>query len=335
MAIGQAGGNIGALLEKRGHDVFFLNTSEEDLNLLSQSLHKYHLKGGEGCNKDRNKAKKLLAANVDEVLRQVQDVIQQKIVFVIFSSGGGTGSGMGPLMVELLQQECAKQAGAVVVLPGHTETVKAHCNAYECAKELADIQDMAATFFLDNDTRPNKLRINEVFVELFESFLKVPEHTSVRGNIDRAEVKEMLITSGAAVIQKLVKQESTTAKLIDSLHKSIFAPYEQDKAIRYIALSAAGDIQTEALEREFGVVLDAFQTYDAPATVCCLSGLSYPFTRILEIRDKVKENQSAILESAKAVTVNKLSEDIDLFGGLSKPEPVRKTSSRDLLKKYL
>ena len=69
---------------------------------------------------------------------------------------------------------------------------------------------------------------------------------------------------------------------------------------RYIALSAAGDIQTEALEREFGVVLDAFQTYDAPATVCCLSGLSYPFTRILEIRDKVKENQSAILESAKA-----------------------------------
>ena len=82
-------------------------------------------------------------------------------------------------------------------------------------------------------------------------------------------------------------------------------------------------------------MLDAFQTYDAPATVCCLSGLSYPFTRILEIRDKVKENQSAILESAKAVTVNKLSEDIDLFGGLSKPEPVRKTSSRDLLKKYL
>ena len=272
---------------------------------------------------------------MDEVLRQVQDVIRQKIVFVIFSSGGGTGSGMGPLMVELLQQECAKQAGAVVVLPGHTETVKAHCNAYECAKELADIQGMAATFFLDNDTRPNKLRINEVFVELFESFLKVPEHTSVRGNIDRAEVKEMLTTSGAAVIQKLVKQESTTAKLIDSLHKSIFAPYEQDKAIRYIALSAAGDIQTEALEREFGVVLDAFQTYDAPATVCCLSGLSYPFTRILEIRNKVKENQSAILESAKAVTVNKLSEDIDLFGGLSKPEPVRKTSSRDLLKKYL
>ena len=108
VAIGQAGGTIGALLEKRGHDVFFLNTSEEDLNLLSNSLHKYHLKGGEGCNKDRNKAKKLLAANVDEVLRQVQDVIRQKIVFVIFSSGGGTGSGMGPLMVELLQQECAK-----------------------------------------------------------------------------------------------------------------------------------------------------------------------------------------------------------------------------------
>lgn len=48
VAIGQAGGNIGALLEKRGHDVFFLNTSEEDLNLLSQSLHKYHLKGGRG-----------------------------------------------------------------------------------------------------------------------------------------------------------------------------------------------------------------------------------------------------------------------------------------------
>ena len=40
VAIGQAGGNIGQLLEEKGFNVLYLNTSEEDLATLDMAKHK-------------------------------------------------------------------------------------------------------------------------------------------------------------------------------------------------------------------------------------------------------------------------------------------------------
>ena len=71
VAIGQAGGNVGRLFEKMGYTVLYINTSEEDLKTLPDAAHKYHLEGGDGCNKDRAKAKKLLAQNIDRVMKEV------------------------------------------------------------------------------------------------------------------------------------------------------------------------------------------------------------------------------------------------------------------------
>ena len=66
IAIGQAGGNIGQLFEERGFSVLYLNTSEEDLSTLSGAKYKYHITGGEGCNKDRKKAKQLVIDDYDQ-----------------------------------------------------------------------------------------------------------------------------------------------------------------------------------------------------------------------------------------------------------------------------
>lgn len=89
VAVGQAGGNIGSALEEKGFNILYLNTSSEDLSTLETAKHKYHIKGGEGCHKDRDKAKGLLAENLDEILDQVKSCVPEKIIFVIFSTGGG------------------------------------------------------------------------------------------------------------------------------------------------------------------------------------------------------------------------------------------------------
>ena len=46
IAIGQGGGNIGSLFENLGHNVLYINTSQEDLKTLDEAKHKYHVKGG-------------------------------------------------------------------------------------------------------------------------------------------------------------------------------------------------------------------------------------------------------------------------------------------------
>ena len=341
IAVGQAGGNIGKLLEKKGYSVLYINTSLEDLGTLEDSAHKFHMEGGEGCNKDRTKAKKVLAGNLDRVLEQVRKKLPQKIIFIIFSAGGGTGSGTGPVLTGILQQEMEKTVGAVTILPSEEESVKAHVNAYECVKELADIPEMGTTFFLDNNTIRNKMRINEQFTRLLDNFICIPDRrSSALGNIDRAEIKEVLGTKGAAVICCLSRQKSgnnAAARIIEAIRKGIFAETGETRAVKYITILAAGglgSVDTRAIQTEFGTAYDIFQGYEADRTLCCLCGLRFPFGRMEEIKDRAMKNQGAIVESIKAVSDNPMSDGLDLFASVKKPDK-KKGNSRDLLKQFL
>ena len=64
VCIGQAGGNIGNLFDELGFNVLYINTSQEDLDTLKGAKHVYHIPGGEGCSKNRDKAKGVLASNL-------------------------------------------------------------------------------------------------------------------------------------------------------------------------------------------------------------------------------------------------------------------------------
>lgn len=97
VAIGAYGGNQGELFYKAGYPVVFINTAQQDLDSLTDipETDKYHIPGGEGCSKDRNKSKTIFSEDLDNVV----NVIKKKLVgldyiFIIGSCGGGTGSGI-------------------------------------------------------------------------------------------------------------------------------------------------------------------------------------------------------------------------------------------------
>ncbi len=338
VAIGQAGGNIGKLFEKMGYTVLYINTSDEDLKTLPDAAHKYHLKGGDGCNKDRTKAKKLLAQNLEKVIKEVSDKVPQKLVFTIFSAGGGTGSGIGPVLTTVLEQELDKIAGAITILPDENESVKTHVNAWDCVRELAEIEEIGACFFIDNNSGKGKMKLNDIFAGLLNNFISIPEKkASALGNIDRAEIKEVLSTRGAAIISRTSRQDTTTARVIEHLRKGIFAELDEVKAVKYVAVLAAGSqavINLQTLQAEFGTAYDIFQGFEGEQTICCLSGLRFPFSRMEKIKEKAMENQKALVESLNAVNVNPMGEGLDLFAKVKKPEK-KKGSSRDLLKQFL
>jgi cell division GTPase FtsZ len=102
VAVGQAGGNIGQIFEEKGYHVLYINTSQEDLDTLDHAKHKYHIPGGEGCNKDRHKAKQLVIDDFDQIEAKIEATLMADQLFVIFASGGGTGSGAGPMLADLL-----------------------------------------------------------------------------------------------------------------------------------------------------------------------------------------------------------------------------------------
>jgi cell division GTPase FtsZ len=336
VAVGQAGGNIGQIFEEKGYHVLYINTSQEDLDTLDHAKHKYHIPGGEGCNKDRHKAKQLVIDDFDQIEAKIEATLKADQLFVIFASGGGTGSGAGPMLADLLIDE-SWTVGAVTVLPAKDESIKAHINAYECFTELTGIEELSACFILDNE-RADKLSINHAFVEDFCTFLDVPKmHKSVRGNIDKAEIMETLRAHGMALVITCDAKES--AEVIARFKDNPYAPAEPDRAVKYIAASMSGSVEMTELEKAVGKPVDNYQTYNDDLTVCCLSGLTYPQSRLEEIYGIVSDNKDTVKKNIAAARSTELKKGVNFLADLESPkkkeEEKKPHTKRDIMNKYL
>lgn len=333
---GQAAGNIGKLFEMQGYRVINFNTSPEDLDTLD-AKYKYHISGGEGCNKDRRKAKQLLIADYDNIVAEIEAKLTAELYFIIYSTGGGTGSGVGPILSDMLIGE-GKTVGNVIILPdGEKESPKAHINAYECFSELNSIPGLGACFILDNERAADKFTINQRFVKDFCAYLEVPErHRSAKGNIDKAEIMETLSAHGAAVVFSATEKES--AKVIDNVHNNIFAPLENDRVVKYITASLNGNVRMEDLVTAVGMPLDTFATYNEEGTICCISGLSYPQNRLDHVYGRIDESREVVTNNLSSTEAT-LKKDANFLNDLLPPKRVDKSekpqSKRAIMSKYL
>lgn len=335
VAVGQAAGNIGRLLEMEGYAVLYVNTSEEDLETLEGVKFKYHIPGGEGCNKDRHKAKQLVVDDFDSIAAEIDaKAAGAGMLFVIFASGGGTGSGAGPMLADLLIDE-GRAVGVITVIPAPEESVKTQINAYECFTELEAIGGTGACFIIDN-ARGERMRLNREFVGAFTAFLGIPgRDRSIEGNIDRAEAMETLKAHGMAVAA--CSSGEGSAGLIRALSDGPSAPVEGDRAVKYIAASLAGDARMEDLEKAFGTPVDNFRTASAGQSCCCISGLSYPRGRLEEVYQKAMGSRELVERSLAAARDAGLKEGVNFLAGLEpRREGERKRQSkREIMGKYL
>ena len=145
-------------------------------------------------------------------------------LFIIGSAGGGTASGVLASMKRIVMNELDLKACIIVtILPNtKTESVKALINAYETLAEIEQLDEAGMT-------------INEMFFCYLDALL-TNSSSSVFGNVDNAEIEEMISTPGMAIISKLGKDKSDTQQLISTFRNNIYAPLEDDKVLKYIGL---------------------------------------------------------------------------------------------------
>lgn len=332
IAVGQAGGNIGNLLEKKGFSVLYLNTSKEDLE-VTKGKFKYHISNGNGCNKDRKKAKQLVIEDFENIYNEIQDKIKADIIYIVFASGGGSGSGASPMLSDLLVNQ-GNKVGLVTIIPSKDESVKAHLNSYECFKEIDEIDGLCGCFILDNEGK-NKMAINNDFVNLFTSFVTIPDrHKDTRGNIDKSEIIETLSAPGMAVIVS-GDDDSVISKFDDN----VFADMEDDEVVKYITASLSGKLTIKDIEKKVGVPFDNFKTFNKDKTICCVSGLSYPATRLNEVYEIVNEQKDSIKNKLNATKKSVITKDIDFFDEEPSTSKKKKetgvSKKEDIFSKYL
>lgn len=344
LAIGAYGGNQTLPFYKEKYQCLFVNTAIQDLDSLTEvdDKYKYHIPGGEGCNKNRKKSKDIFRKDLDNIINEIKEKLPGiEYLIIIGSSGGGTASGILASMKRIAMNELGLKACIIVtVLPNtRTESVKALINSYETLAEIEQVKEAGCTFILDNDKNSNKLKINDMFFCYLDALL-TNDSNSVLGNVDNAEVEELLSTSGMATIFKLGKDKSNTQQLISTFHNNIYAPIENDKIIKYVGLINAGkgkEICIDDIYSEIGIPLDAFIGYESDAMICMLAGLSLPYTKMEEIKEKIESNKDTINKSLLAQSESKLSDGLGFFdefipaGKSESKKEDKKKSNRDLL----
>ena len=286
LGLGQCGGNIASLLEQKQYTTVYLNTSKEDLNAI-KGVHKIHIEGADGAAKDRRKVLQLATESFQSIIEKINSILTQKYILVLFSSSGGTGSGLSTPILRYLSQ-IGKVCIPVVILPDEkVESAKACENAYNSCAELMSIQGLGATFLLDNSNE-DKFIINQKFVNEFDAFINL-KNSSVYGNIDMAERKQILSCPGATVISKISKSKSTASDIMHSIHNGIYAKIES-KIAYYLAVSTSNkSLDINSITKEFNGVYDVFTGISEATTITVVSGLQWPMKRIEKFKNKFEE----------------------------------------------
>ncbi len=240
------------------------------------------------------------------------------------------------MLTDLLVDE-GRSVGVITILPARGESVKSHINSYECFTELTAIAGTGACFVIDNENG-NKMELNGTFVNSLAAFLEIPEkHKSVKGNVDKAEIMETLRAHGMAVVVRGRGKES--AGVIQAAGHGALAAPEPDRAVKYITASLAGNVKMADLEKAFGTPIDNFQTFNDEETVCCVSGLSYPQSRLDEVYRKVEENKELIKRNLAATRETGLKGGVNFLEEMEEPRKekteAKPKSKRDIMSKYL
>lgn len=314
---GQAAGNIGDLLAANGYTVFAINTAEEDIKTLKHVKNTFHIPGGKGCNKNRNLAKHLLIDHSDEILNQISDVmVDCDIVYCIFSTGGGSGSGFSPWLIDILINDvfvapsednpdemiCTKSVGAIPILADYaTDSPQARNNTLECINELREIEFLKNIFIIDNSKMKSKMSINQVFVEDLVRMLEIPDkHSSAKGIVDKSELEKCMATPGISLITSFEGVSCKVDDVVEAIKRGIYAnpdviDGEEAGAFTYLVSSTVKDVDYQGIREKFGVFRDEYHTFNQDYNILMFVGLPFPEHR-LESLEKYVADEAEKLE---------------------------------------
>jgi len=319
IGIGQCGSNIAEIAELYGYRTAICNTSPEDLDSITLIKNKVLLGSNGGAGKDRRMAKQDAKENYEKIVNLIKEKFNGiNMIYFVFSAGGGTGSGMSPMMLDVVRRLVPeKNFGCVTVLPDKRESIVSQMNALECLKEIIRLE--LPCFIADNQKLIDKTirsrkdlfdKMNNYIIDCFNLIFNTNRKPSKYGNLDQQDIVRLLSTPGATIITTtgIGKQEKTEKgfsfgkKLMKSWDNSYFAEIEYGKKLPTFGFiyeleeSTTKLVEYSEIEKELGKSLETFEGYYEPndgneLITSILAGLSYPIERINEISELIKNGR--------------------------------------------
>ena len=332
IGLGNCGCKITNLFADMGYTCMFANGSSQDLKVLGNQKGIYKLNGYDGFGGHREKAMQCLCDNV--AFTDALEDIPQSIIFIVYASGGSTGSGLSSVVAQYLidAYEGTKIICMVPVLPNVNEDTNKLWNAYQVGAELSEMYEIGATFFIDNNSGDNLRQINRTFAKVLNAYL-TNDAWSDTNNFDESERLELLSESGAMIISQSERQY----KIVDDLlNNTVFAPIERDNVVGKFGIihGCKRTIAKDALIAEVGKPFNIFEGYGKGSTLVAMSGLTFPFSRIEQygkLAKSAQDERQRNLNARKQHVLPRLDLSMTMTRPTATEKPKTRVSGRDAL----
>lgn len=296
-----------------------INTSTEDLATVDLD-HKIHLNNSKGAACNRENGVQDLAESIETILPELQSyIVEDSIVFIATSLGGGTGSAITPHLASILLG-FGFRVGIIAVLPSDNESLKIKDNSRQTFNEIEELKPQLGSIFILDNNSADKQQINRTFASLFTSVMCI-NNKSQDGNMDLAEIEACLTTPSFSIITKVSRKNGNTAKIVEILNdnNNIFAKRD-DKVVSVIGISEAvsakeSNIDMTGLRKEIGTAPTEFHGYLSASdeNVIILSGLTMPYGRVDAMAESVDSEADIIQNAMKATTQVRTANVSDVF----------------------
>ena len=253
IGIGNTGNQVATLaMNELKIPVLAINSSEKDLETVPDSVPKKLISGAkglsQGAGKNRSLAKSYLKDSIMKVLSSddINSFLNDNdIIFIISSTGGGTGSGTAPLLASIIKSAYLDTKVILIgVLPVNNEALSAHVNTLEYLTELYSVLENQTYMLYDNDKYaklPSYLMMEKVNREIVEDInvIRCAYNLTTRfDSIDEQDMMRLVSFPGRIVVSRLEKiQEkdidgkSIEDMLIDNLKTNSHTELQRDRKV--------------------------------------------------------------------------------------------------------
>ena len=361
LGVGQAGGNIAEIAASMGFQTALINTNRRDGLVNTRVEKKFFVPGFNGAGQNRSIGLKAVNENYRELIDFVQRSFKNiRLLLVAFSTDGGTGSGMSPLLIDLLLDNLpGVNVGAIAVVPDRNVLAGNRINAAECVEEISKIDSLSSVFLVDNDQmrklnpQSSKHQIylssNQQVMEAINHVLQVTKKSSFYGNFDETDLMNILATRGVTLIASTAITDAKTTtdvanKIQQSWLNSIFCPVESTGVIRAGLIYEGPEkmaklINVPGVFEQVGEPLELFEgTYISesdPTITTILAGLSFPSRRMLALEESLEKNKDRLQNLVSKEFTQTYESKISWAAGLkARPQERKPGSITSKLSKY-
>lgn len=322
VGIGNAGNQVAELANvEYGIPGVAINSSEKDMATLKKV--DCLLVGDEkGAGKDRRTAKEFMRDGVRDLLEkpELRSVIKDnEIIFIVSSTGGGTGSGMSPVLREILSKvHPSKHFILVGILPPIAESIAAQQNSIEYLKELTSQNPVFMLYDnnnIANTSMSNVMKtINRELVEDLVAIRGDYQLDTPFNSIDEKDMLRIIETPGRIVVNRVtgfkekdIDVKSIEQRLIDTIKNNAHSEIDRDKIVKRQGLiinlndTLYNSLDTNLLEVRglIGEAIEGFEHVHIDETVTSrvvliTSGMSVPDDRITKVVQRIEEATAAL-----------------------------------------